>query len=196
MKPIIQWEYPQPRAGLAGALDRLLGPGMTLAEIVVLGLFVGLATVALPVYVFSKGLGWTPLQLFIGTYLAFDLSGGIVANASSTTKRWYHRAGQGYRDHLGFVAVHLVYILAVTWILRAGDWLYFAVLSVYLLVAATIVLKMPLYLQRPVALGLFVIVLLLDFYAWIPTPGLEWFVPFLFLKLLVSHILREEPYRP
>ncbi len=27
-------------------------------------------------------------------------------------------------------------------------------------------------------------------------PGLEGFVPFLYLKLLVSHILREEPYRP
>jgi hypothetical protein len=29
-----------------------------------------------------------------------------------------------------------------------------------------------------------------------PTPGLEWVVPFLFLKLLLSHLLKEAPYRP
>jgi len=26
--------------------------------------------------------------------------------------------------------------------------------------------------------------------------GLEWFLPLFYLKLLISHVLREEPYRP
>ncbi|MHA1379184.1 MAG: hypothetical protein ACTSRG_12450 [Candidatus Helarchaeota archaeon] len=35
-----------------------------------------------------------------------------------------------------------------------------------------------------------------NLYIFTPTIGLEWFVPVFFCKLLIAHILREEPYRP
>lgn len=75
------------------------------------------------------------------------------------------------------------------------DWGYFAVFSIYLLAATIVILKIPLYLQRPMALSPVAIFILINAYAF-STPGLEWFIPFLFLKLLVSHLVHEEPYRP
>ncbi len=65
----------------------------------------------------------------------------------------------------------------------------FGAVAGYLLGAATVIVFSPRRLQRPVALGLFGVVLLGDRYWLTPTPGLEWFLPFFFLKLLVSHLL-------
>lgn len=151
---------------------------------------------ALPVYAFLQGFDWSPVQYLIATLLAFDIVGGIVTNAASSAKRWYHREGRGFRAHFGFVAFHVVYVFLVAWLFRSMDWGFFGAVSLYLLVAAYLVLKTPLYLQRPLAFGLLAFSFLLSLYAFAPTPGLEWFVPFLFLKLIVSHLLREEPYRP
>lgn len=33
-----------------------------------------------------------------------------------------------------------------------------------------------------------------DRYLFVPTPGLEWFLPLFFLKLLASHLLNETAY--
>lgn len=196
MNTKINWNYPQPRAGLAGALDRFFGPGTTPAEAWLEGAFSVAAGAALPIYALLKGLEWTPIQYLIAALLAFDIVGGIVTNAASSAKRWYHRQGQGFRAHYGFVAFHVVYVLLVAWLFRSMDWGFFGAVSLYLLGTAYLVLKMPLYLQRPLALGLLAGSFLLGTYVLSPTRGLEWFVPFLVLKLVVSHLLREEPYRP
>ena len=107
-----------------------------------------------------------------------------------------HHEGRGFRAHFGFVALHVVYIFVVAWLFRSMDWVFLGAVSLHLLGAAYIVLKAPLYLQRPLALGLFASSFLPGYYIFSPTPGLEWFVPLLFLKLVVCHLLREEPYRP
>lgn len=46
------------------------------------------------------------------------------------------------------------------------------------------------------ALGLTGVAIVMGLCVFAPTPGLEWFIPLLFLKLLISHLLREEPYLP
>lgn len=74
------------------------------------------------------------------------------------------------------------------------DWVYFGVFYVYLMIASLIVACVRLYLQRPVALFFFVSALLLNIYVLSPVRGLEWFVPIFFLKLLVSHLVKEAPY--
>ncbi|MCT7952316.1 hypothetical protein NG798_21195 [Ancylothrix sp. C2] len=77
---------------------------------------------------------------------------------------------------------------------REGDWGFWFGTSGYLLGASVLILRSPLYLQRPVALGLYGLSLLGNCYLVSPTSGLEWFLPFFFLKILVSHLLPETPY--
>lgn len=194
----ISWNPPAPRAGLAGMWDRFVGPGLTTAETwLVVGGTLGLTTViGLLSVVRQPLLNWTALQIGVALLLAFDLGGGIVTNALSGCKRWYHRPGQGWRAHLGFVALHALHPALVAWLFLNGDWLYFLVAYGFLLVTAVIILRAPLYLQRPLALLIYAVALLMAFYL-LPTPaGLEWFLPFLYLKLLVAHILPETPFQP
>jgi hypothetical protein len=75
------------------------------------------------------------------------------------------------------------------------DWLYLAIVFGLIAAAALIVIATPLYLKRPVSLTLLCVALLASIYIITPVPGLEWLPPFLFLKLVVAHIVREEPYR-
>lgn len=192
----IQWDIPKPRSGIRGMVDRFVGPGATPAELWLQFFFPVLAAVAAPTYALSRGLEWGLLLILLSAVLALDLLGGCITNATSAAKRWYHRAGQGIREHLAFVALHVVHVLLVAWLFRGGDWLYFGVVSGFLLGAALVILLVPLYMQRPVAILAYGGGLLVALYAFAPTPGLEWFLPFFFLKVLVVHLVREEPYRP
>ena len=189
------WTPPEPRKGLAGAWDRFVGPGATRAEnwLMVGSAFVG--GLSVPLYAALTGLGWSALQLVVAGLLAFDLVGGVVTNATSAAKRWYHRAGQGFAQHFTFIAVHAVQLFLVAWLFRGGDWAFFGALYGYLLAATLIILRTPLYRQRPVALLLYSGAILINSYVFTPTAGLEWFIPIFYLKLLVSHLLKEVPYR-
>ncbi|MEL6381588.1 MAG: hypothetical protein AAFQ89_03770 [Cyanobacteria bacterium J06626_18] len=186
----------EPREGLVGLLDRFVGPGATRAELCLQLIPSVIAAIAAPIYALTLPMQWTPLQLGLTAVFAFDLVGGVLTNATAAAKRWYHRPGQGWCQHLAFVAVHILHIFLLAWIFRAGDWVFLLGISSYLLGAAVVIVRSPLYLQRPVALGLYGLALLGDRYLWLPTPGLEWFLPLFFLKLLVSHLLQETPYFP
>ncbi|MEM8556234.1 MAG: hypothetical protein AAGG50_00155 [Bacteroidota bacterium] len=190
----VDWHAPVPRPGLAGGWDRFIGPGATPAEQALAVVPALIAAIVLPVYAAAQGLDWTTAQAVVAGLLAFDIVGGVVTNATSSAKRWYHRAGQGARQHLSFVALHVAQIGLVGWLFRDLDFAYIGVVYGALLAAAVLVLRVPRRLQRSVALLLTVAALPFGLYALAPTPGLEWFVPALFLKLLVSHLTAEEPY--
>lgn len=196
MTPSINWKYPPPRSGFAGAFDKFFGPGTTRAEAWLEAVFCLGAGIAMPLYAYLNGFEWSLVQYILAAWIAFDMVGGIITNATSSAKRWYHRPGQGFKAHFSFIALHIGYLFLVAWLFRSMDWMYFGGLSAFLLLAAFIVLRAPLYLQRPLAFGMVVIAFLFNRYGFSPTMGLEWFVPFLFIKLLASHALREEPYRP
>jgi hypothetical protein len=188
------WDYPQPRRGLAGSWDRFIGPGATAAEQFV-SLIPALSFAgAVAAYAYVRHLNWSAVQYAVAVIIAFDIVGGIVTNATSAAKRWYHRPGRGLSQHLGFATLHVVYIFLVAW-LFSGDWLkFFAAHSAYLVLSAFVVLIVSPYLQRGVALLLLSGGILLSLYVVSPPAGLEWFPPFLYIKLLVSHLVREEPY--
>jgi hypothetical protein len=192
----IDWSFPPPRAGLAGGLDKFIGPGATRAELLLQILVPSVAAIAAPLYAMASGVDWSWLQYLLCVVLAFDMVGGVVTNSTSSAKRWYHRDGQGFSQHFGFTSAHLLHLVLVAWLFLANDWTWAAVAGAYLLAAAALVLKTPVYLQRPVALTLYIGGLVIGL--WIlPTPsGLEWFLPVFYLKLLVSHLPHEEPYRP
>lgn len=195
----IQWTPPEPRSGAMGAWDKFVGPGATSAEEwLQLGgglLLTGMLGVLL--YSQREILDWSGWQWLAVAVLIFDLTGGIITNATSAAKRWYHRAGQeGVGAHLPFVAVHGLHLLLVAALFRQMDWAFFALTYGYLLLAAVVILKTPLYLQRPLSLTLFCGGLILGMYVLTPTAGLEWFIPFFYLKLLVSHLVKEAPFTP
>ncbi|MFX1534700.1 MAG: hypothetical protein ACFFDI_10800 [Promethearchaeota archaeon] len=192
----IDWNYPEPRTGLLGSWDRFIGPGATRSEVLLILIPALLAGIAVPLYAIYANLNWNLLQLIVATLAALDLVGGVVANASSSTKRWYHREGQGFKDHFLFTAIHIIYPFLVAWLFLSMDWVFFVAVASYLLISAVIILKTPLYLQRPLALLIFLGVLVLNTYILNSPVGLEWLVPVLFLKLIVAHLIREEPYRP
>jgi hypothetical protein len=186
-------EPPALRSGLAGEWDRFIGPGATRAE---LGLILGSALVgaaAVAAYALWKNLPWSPIQIAAAALLALDLVGGVVANATTAAKRWYHRPGRGFRQHLGFVVLH-VHPFLVAWLFRDDNWTFGFLIYGYLLLATLLILAAPLYLQRPVAMALTLVGLVIGLVAFPPTPGMAWFVPVFYLKLLVSHLLKEWPY--
>ena len=179
----------QPRDGWLGAWDRFVGPGMSVGEnaLMISSTIIGGLLVA--AHLASLGFAW-PLIL-LGALIAADVIGGAICNMTETTKRWYHRAEQRPRDHLGFVTLHLLHIVAVAWAFRGAgfDAVYAITVGGWLLASAVIVLYAPAALRSPLATMLYTIALGLSLYALGPTPGLEWFVPLLFVKLLIGHAI-------
>ncbi|MFV9503375.1 MAG: hypothetical protein AB4911_02300 [Oscillochloridaceae bacterium umkhey_bin13] len=85
---VINWHYPPPR----DAFDRFIGPGATRAEILlqfVPTLLIALTLIAVAII---KAWGWTPVQLIVAGLLMLDMVGGVITNATSAGKRWYHVA--------------------------------------------------------------------------------------------------------
>ncbi|MGZ2259643.1 hypothetical protein [Roseobacter sp. A03A-229] len=146
---------------------------------------VGAALVAL--HLIALGVSW-PLVL-LGALIGADVIGGAVCNITETTKRWYHRPEQRPLDQLGFIALHVLHIVVVAWAFRGEgfDAIYAFAIGAWLLVSAIAVLCAPATLRSPLATTLFAIALGLSLYALGPTPGFEWFVPLLFVKLLIGH---------
>jgi hypothetical protein len=184
-----------PRSGLAGAWDRLIGPGASPAEntLIVISCIIGALAVASQLW----SQEFDSLHIAVGAILGFDIIGGAVCNATDTTKRWYHRPEATWVQHIAFVLPHLLHVAMVSWLFRGSigfDWNYFGSISSYLLFAAAIVLATPSYLKRPVAAGLYLIVIAIGLYRVGSTLGVEWFIPALFLKLLIGHLVPEQLY--
>ncbi|WP_396613713.1 hypothetical protein ACH9L7_18700 (plasmid) [Haloferax sp. S1W] len=179
-----------PRSGVLGAWDRLVGPGATTAEQSLVLSYGLLFTVGVLGYANLRSLGWTPLQQVLVAFLALDIAGGIVANTTASGTRWWHRPGQRPHDHFGFVALHL-YPFALALLFESASWTEATLVYGYLLVGSAFVLLSPRSLRRPIAmlstsLGILVAVTVVSL-----GPGLEWFVPFLYIKLLGGHLASE-----
>jgi len=190
--PRINWDYPPPQ----NALDRFVGPGATRAELLLQFVPTVIVAVSLVAAAIIGDWGWTPVQLIVAGVLTLDMVGGVITNATSSGKRWYHRAGQGFRQHLLFVLIHIAQPTLVVLFFDPGNWMFAAGSYAYLVLAALLILFTPFYLQRPLAGLLLIGGVFLSLYV-LPVPQhFEWFLPVFYTKLLSSHLLREEPYRP
>jgi len=194
MNAKIDWKYPEPRKGLAGAWDKFIGPGATVTEQLLVIIPSAVFSLFIVAHAYISQIGWSISQCIIAALLAFDIGGGVTANATSSAKRWYHRSGQGFKQHFGFIALHVFHIFLVALLFRDFDITFLSVIYLYLLTSAGLVLLVPLYIQRSVALLLTCGAIVLSQFIVLPTNGLQWFVPFLFIKLLVSLLVWEEPY--
>jgi len=192
----ISWTPPPARPGPAGWGDRFIGPGATAAEVwLQLGAALGLAALLLGFSLGAAEAPWSALQVGLLALLAVDMTGGVITNATSAAKRWYHRPGQGPGAHLAFVLPHGAHLALLAWAFPEMGWSFALACFLYLVAAAGLVLLAPLYLQRPLALAVYVGALLLNL-VLAPPAALAWVAPVFFLKLLVAHLLKEAPFRP
>ncbi len=142
--------------------------------------------------------GW---RIALLAFFAFDIAGGAVANMLNSCKRFYHarlQPGEGRIARLAknprlFTAIHVHPIIAAYFF--QGSLLSAAAWYVLLQASVAVVLALPLYLRRAVATGLTVLALLGNQYLLPLGAGLEWFVPCLFIKMVLGHAVQEEPYR-
>ncbi len=177
-----------PRTGLRGGWDRLVGPDTTRVEN---WLILGFAFVfAGGVFVYAQvaELGWSPLQIVLVLLISLDIAGGIIATSTVAGSRWWHRPSHSHRAQLQFVVLHIhPFILAA--VFPALTWAKATVAYGFLLGSAVVVLGVSERLRRPVAMGLVTIGVVLALYVVIFPHGLEWFLPLLYLKVLLGHLV-------
>ncbi len=100
----IDWEPPQARAGLVGSWDKFVGPGATNAEeLLQIGFGAIIAAALIALFWLSGTAELSVWHWVFVVVLALDIGGGIVTNATSAAKRWYHRKGHGHGKHFMFV---------------------------------------------------------------------------------------------
>lgn len=195
MKTNIEWKY-------SGKPDGFFGTGATQTEQNLVWLFGILSTALLGWYWWSHAMDWTWWQYAIALLLALDVLGGVVANSLNSCKRFYHSPIQpeetGFttlaKNHFIFTALHIHPI--IIGLLFGNMNLTYGVIWYFVLVTFSgNILRMPLYLHRPIAMGIIMLAVLVNYYVIPPVVGFEWFIPALFLKIVYGHIVQEEPYR-
>ena len=192
----IDWTIPELRAGWRGQIDKLIGPGATKAELN-LQLYVPLLAVAIVIAIgLTNDYEWTWGQYTVAGFIALDMVGGIATNLTSAAKRWNFREGNGFNAHMTFIGIHILQLLLVSYFFLDLDLTWVAINYLFLMVSCALILKTPLYLQRAVSGMAFVTAVILSLYILEAPLHLEWFLPLFYYKLLVSHVVREEPYSP
>jgi hypothetical protein len=166
------------------AWERLVGPGATRAETAgtIAAGVVGAAVATWRAVAVDADL----LAVAVAALVALDVVGGVWANATETTRSWYHRPGSSGRSQLRFAGLHVhPFVLAA---LFAGlSWGSASILYVGVLAATAVIVTAPRALANSIALvavlALLVGVAVLDG----AVPGLEWFPAAYLLKLLAGH---------
>lgn len=197
----VDWTVP------SGKPDALLGTGATAAErwlthgTALIGTIVVVGAVAT-----TQPEAWDWWHYLLAAVVALDLLGGVVANGLNAAKRDHHGPVPQpltigirlVRRPVLFAAVHLQPV-AVGLLLPGGSALWGWVWYAAALLSVIAVRRVPLYLQRPVALAACVLVAvsapLVE--TVLPSPvGMAWVPVVLALKLALAHAVQEEPYRP
>ncbi|WP_109209756.1 MULTISPECIES: hypothetical protein [Microbacterium] len=199
MKPggIVDWTAPDAKA------DAIFGAGATAAE---KGMAngVGLAWAGIITLVaWLNGAPWNVLHYIVAAVIAFDVVGGVVANGLNAAKRDHFgppsataktALGRLVRHPVVFAALHIhpiiVGIFYPPHLWWWGPLWYLAILG-----GTVIVRSVPLYLERPAALGFVALATMVAAYS--PAPALWGWLPVMMaLKLVLAHAVQEEPYRP
>ncbi|MEU7607390.1 hypothetical protein, partial [Streptomyces sp. NPDC041003] len=153
----ISWEVPATPPGLAGRLERFMGPGKSRSESVVetLGLLGCALLLTAGLWTSGATRDWSTAQLVVVALAGLDLIGGVLTNATNAAKRWYHRADPGARRaRLLFVSAHLIHLAAMGLVVLSGDLAWTLTNAALLLGGAVVVEFAPVHLKRPAAMAL------------------------------------------
>jgi len=193
---VIDWNY-------SGPPEPWMGTGATRSERL-LATSAGLLVPLILVYFAASGyVTWPWWEFLIAGLIGADVGAGAVANALNSCKRFYHSPVKNEESGLTalaqqpmFFAAFHIYPLLAGIIFGPWDLYYGFVWYMAMLASGLLILRAPLYLRRPAAVMLVCTAILINAYL-LPCPrGFEWLVPLLFIKILLGHMVREEPYRP
>ncbi|NDV18409.1 hypothetical protein GO013_03120 [Pseudodesulfovibrio sp. JC047] len=193
-KAHIDWECP-------GTFSFTTGYGATKAENVLANYVIVLAPVLLYFLVW-RDLDWSLTQLVVASVLALDMVGGVVTNALGSMKRFLHteeRVARSWLEKLVgsrvlFPFIHFqIFIVPLCF---AVTWWYATFWYGCMMLSILFIHRLPLYLRRPVSFLIIVFSIMIGPEICAPPVGMDWFAPIYMLKLVVSHGVREEPYRP
>jgi len=195
MKTNIDWNY-------SGKPDGFFGTGADVMEQTLVWIFGITGTIMLGIFWRTSSIQWIWWQFAIAALLALDVLGGVAANSLNSCKRFYHSPlrpeEKGFtalaKNHTAFTLFHIHPIL-IGLVFGNMDWGYGLFWYISMVLSAAVILRLPLYLHRPTALGIIMLAVLANYYFIPAVIGFEWFIPALFLKIIYGHIVREEPYR-
>ncbi|MGF1905702.1 hypothetical protein [Aliivibrio salmonicida] len=189
----INWEC-------SGKFNFTTGYGATKAESAIANYAAFIAPIIL--YFFAwKDLDWSVLQIVVASILTLDMIGGVLTNSLGSMKRFLHTDQKLDLNWLGklvgskflFPAIHFQ-LFAIPLCFDIS-WSYAFFWYGIMMISIVSIHFLPMYLHRPVAL--LVVILSIILAQSITSPvGLEWIAPIFIIKLVLSHGVREEPYRP
>lgn len=181
----------------------LFGSGATRAEKCLATLVGLLGAAGIAGLAIAYGVQWNWVQYILAMAIAFDVTGGVVANGLNSAKRDHFGPGTERPETRGmklvrrpvlFTALH-VHPIVIALAFSATLWWWGVLWYLFTLAGTATVRRTPLYLQRPVALAFCAFATMAAFF--IPAPELwAWFPVMLTMKLVLAHAVQEEPYRP
>ena len=125
-------------------IDKFIGPGATRAEKnfqLYRPFMFAAGVVGFGIY---AKVGWSIWQYVLIGLLAVDMVGGVITNATTAAERWFFHEGQGFKQHMSFIAIHLIQIAAFSWAFQGFDVLWVTGIYGFLLAGSAIILKTPL----------------------------------------------------
>jgi len=190
----IDWNY-------KGKEDFASGTGATKWEQTLTHISMITVPLFLIIYGLKISIDWNLIQWAVALILAVDIGGGVVSNSLNSYKRFYHTPAKPHDNgitkfvknrkifallHIHTILISLLYHHSTFW---GIFWYVLLNLSVWFIESR------PLYLHRPVAMGVIMIAILVNTYIIVPPTMFEWLIPFMFIKIVYGHSVKEEPYR-
>jgi hypothetical protein len=172
----------------------LVGPDASTWEIVLVAAGATVLPFGVLVGWFLSAPLWEWWQILILLLLSADLGGGVVANFLRPCKDFYHEPLTSkaswweklLKNHLFFSALHVHPI--VIWGIFSDISIIFGVMwYIQILIATLLMNQIPKRLKRPVAGLVVLIVFVLNAFIIAYPAGFGWFIPLLFIKLVLGH---------
>jgi hypothetical protein len=172
----------------------LVGPDASTWEMVLVAAGALIVPFGVLIFWFLEAPLWEWWQILVLLLLSADLGGGAIANLLRPCKDFYHQPLTSkakwweklLKNPLFFSALH-IYPILVWWIfpdvsIISGVLWYFQIL-----IATLLMNEIPKRLKRPVAGLIVVVVFVLNAYIIAYPAGFGWFIPLVFMKLILGH---------
>lgn len=147
---------------------------------------------ALYLHYTRSGLQWSLPQILCASVLLLDGLVGVWMLATNPGSAHRGVLRLAVLRHLGLACWHLSHLALVAWFFAVGDIVWFVGAASALVLAVVIAQCLPGRLRLPGVCVLYFLCLLWAFYYLPPIRGLEWYLPLLFIKLLLAYPLGEQ----